>query len=400
MVYADGPCGPRCSPAAVLAVCGTDEPADVVLGWTPERLDWIDDPDFRATTLLAGYGLGRAVAEGRVTPLPVRLGSVASMWERDPPDIAVVPGVRRGDRLAFHRSIGWADVLARVAGRVVVEVAEPARRGNDANDTNVTNVERVDHGNANVTTVDDGNDASRVGVDLGAPLIEGNIVGTVARDVGCPPVSLRAPDEIDQRIAAHVLGLLPDDPTLQFGLGAVPDAVAASIGRPVHLWTGLLTDAMAGLHERGLLGSPAVAAYTWGGAPIERLADDGMLELRSTAETHDIGRLAAIPRLVAINAALQVGLDGSVNVERVRRRTIAGIGGHGDFSAGASRSVGGMSIVALRSTDPSGAPTIVPEVEVVSTQRSDIDVVVTEHGVADLRGVGDADRARRLRAIG
>jgi acyl-CoA hydrolase len=364
MVYADGPCGPRCSPAAVLAVCGTDEPADVVLGWTPERLDWIDDPDFRATTLLAGYGLGRAVAEGRVTPLPVRLGSVASMWERDPPDIAVVPGVRRGDRLAFHRSIGWADVLARVADRVVVEIAEVA------------------------------------GVDLGAPLIEGNIVGTVARDAGCPPVSLRAPDEIDRRIAAHVVGLLPDDPTLQFGLGSVPDAIAASIDRPVHLWTGLLTDAMAGLHERGLLGSPAVAAYTWGGAPIERLADDGMLELRSTAETHDIGRLAAIPRLVAINAALQVGLDGSVNVERVRGRTIAGIGGHGDFSAGASRSVGGMSIVALRSTDPSGAPTIVPEVEVVSTQRSDIDVVVTEHGVADLRGVGDADRARRLRAIG
>jgi acyl-CoA hydrolase len=363
MVYADGPCGPSCSPAAVLAVCRTDEPVDVVLGWTPERLDWVDDPDFRAMTLLPGYGLGRAVAEGRVTPLPVRLGSVASMWEQDPPDIAVVAGVRRGDRLAFHRSIGWADVLARVADRVVVEIAEVA------------------------------------GVDLGAPLIEGNIVGTVARDAGCPPVSLRAPDEIDRRIAAHVVGLLPDDPTLQFGLGSVPDAIAASIDRPVHLWTGLLTDAMAGLHERGLLGSPAVAAYTWGGAPIERLAHDAMLELRSTAETHDVGRLAQIPRLVAINAALQVGLDGSVNVERVRGRTIAGIGGHGDFSAGASRSVGGMSIVALRSTDPSGAPTIVPEVEVVSTQRSDIDVVVTERGVADLRGVGDTERTRRLRAI-
>ena len=365
LVYADGPSGPRCCPDAVLGACGTDEPAEVVLGWTPERLDWIDDPDFRATTLLAGYGLGRAVADGRVTPLPVRLGSVAAMWEQEPPDIAVVPGVRRGDGWAFHRSIGWADVVARVADRVVVEVA------------------------------DDRSD----GVDLGAPLIEGNVVGTIARDGGFPPVSLRAPDDIDGRIAAHVVGLLPDGATLQFGLGSVPDAIAASIDRPVHLWTGLLTDAMARLHERGLLGSPAVAAYTWGAVPIERLAGDGMLDLRSTAETHDIGRLARIPRLVAINAALQVGLDGSVNVERVRGRIIAGVGGHGDFSAGASRSVGGMSVVALRSTDPSGAPTIVPEVEVVSTQRSDIDVVVTEHGVADLRGVGDTERARRLRAI-
>jgi acyl-CoA hydrolase len=349
----------------VLAACGIDdpdEPVDVELGWTPARLDWIDAPDFRAPALLPGNGLGRAVADGRVTPVPVRLCSIAAMWEQDPPDIAVVPGVWRGDRLAFHRSIGWADVLARVADRVVVEIA-------------------------------------RDGIDLGAPLIEGSVVGTVARDVGCPPVSLRAPDELDRRIAAHVVGLLPDDPTRQFGLGAVPDAIAASIDRRVHIWTGLLTDAMAGLHDRGLLGSPAVAAYTWGDAPIERLATDAMLDLRSTAETHDIGRLARIPRLIAINAALQVGLDGSVNVERVRGRTIAGVGGHGDFSAGASRSVGGLSIVALRSTDPSGAPTIVPEVEVVSTQRSDIDIVVTEHGAADLRGIGDVERARRLRTI-
>ena len=362
MVYADGPSGPRCSPTSVLAACATDEPVEVVLGWTPERLDWIDDPDFRATTVLAGYGLGRAVADGRVTALPVRLGSVASMWEQDPPGIAVVPGVRRGERLAFHRSIGWADVLTRVADRVVVEVAEH-------------------------------------GVDLGAPLIEGNVVATIRRDAGCPPVSLRAPDEIDQRIAAHVVELLPDESTVQFGLGSVPDAIAAAIDRPVQVWTGLLTDAMAGLHARRMLDAPAVAAYTWGGPPIERLATDGMLDLRSTTETHDIGRLARIPRLVAINAALQVGIDGSVNVERVRGRTIAGVGGHGDFSAGASRSVGGVSVVALRSTDPTGAPTIVDEVEVVSTQRSDIDIVVTEHGVADLRGVSDAERARRLRAI-
>ena len=362
MVYGDGPTAPRCSPIEVLVACGLDGPVDVVLGWTPERLAWIDDPAFTATTVLAGYGLGRAVGDGRITPLPVRLGTVATMLEQSPPDVAVVPGVRRGDGFAFHRSVGWGDVLARVAGRVVVEVADD-------------------------------------GVDLGAPAIEGNVVATIPRAGGCPPVSLRAPDEVDRRIAARVVELLPDDATLQFGLGAVPDAIAASIDRPVHLWTGLLTDAMAGMHERGVLATPAVAAYTWGEEPIERLHTDGMLELRSTTVTHDIGRLARIPRLVAINAALQVGLDGSVNVERVGERTIAGIGGHGDFSAGASRSVGGISVVALRSTDRAGNPTIVDRVEVVSTQRSDVDVVVTELGVADLRGVGDAERAHRLRAI-
>ena len=75
------------------------------------------------------------------------------------------------------------------------------------------------------------------------------------------------------------------------------------------------------------------------------------------------------------------------------------MGGHADFCVGASRSVGGLSIIALRSVAGNGRPTIVPAVDVVSTSRSDIQVVVTEHGIADLRNVGDDERARRLIAI-
>ena len=365
IVYADGPSAPRCPPSVVLEAAALDaDPrrAHVLLGWTPEPLPWIDDPDFRADTVLPGYGLSRAVRDGRVTPLPVRLSGVSTLLHDRPPHVAVVPGVRRGDDYAFAGSVGWGDVAAAVAQRVVVEVDETAP-------------------------------------DLGAPMIPGHIVATVRRDDPQPPVSLREPDDIDRRIAVHVVELLPHDATVQFGLGAVPDAIAASIDRPVRIWSGLVTDAMAGLHARGLLAAPAVAAYTWGGDPIERLHRDAMLSLRSTTETHDVGTMARIERLVAINAALQVGLDGSVNVERVGGRTIAGIGGHADFSAGASHSPGGISIVALRSTDRHGNPTIVDHVEVVSTPRCDVDVVVTEHGVADLRGVGDAERARRLTAI-
>jgi acyl-CoA hydrolase len=362
VVYADGPGAPRVAPEAAVAAAGLDGAFEVMLGWTPERLPWIDDPAFRATTTLAGYGISHAVNEGRIAAPPTRLGAVASMIERDPPDLAVVSVVRRGDGFAFLRGVGWADVLCRVAGRVVVEVAEGA-------------------------------------VDIGTPTVEGNVVAEVVRGGGVPPVSLRGPDEIDRAIAAHVVSLLPDDATLQFGIGAVPDTIAAMVDRPVHVWSGLVTEAMAGIHARGLLASPAVAAYTWGGEPIDRLHADGMLRFESTAVTHDIGRLAAIPRLASINAGLQVGYDGSVNVERVGGRTIAGIGGHSDFSAGASRSVGGLSVVALRSTGPDGSPTIVPQVEVVSTQRSDVDVVVTEHGIADLRGCVDAERATRLRTI-
>jgi acyl-CoA hydrolase len=209
----------------------------------------------------------------------------------------------------------------------------------------------------------------------------------------------RALDEVDRAIAGHVLSVVPDDATVQFGLGGVADAIAAAIDRPVRLWSGLLTDVAAGVHARGLLVEPVTASYTWGGEGIARLHAAGMLDLVSATVTHDIGRLSAIPRLVTCNGALQVGLDGSVNLERVGGRTIAGIGGHADFCVGASRSIGGVAVVALRSTTRTGEPSIVERVEVVSTQRSDVGVVVTEHGVADLRGVSDTERARRLRAI-
>jgi acyl-CoA hydrolase len=142
-----------------------------------------------------------------------------------------------------------------------------------------------------------------------------------------------------------------------------------------------------------------VAAYTQGGQAVRDLAEAGMLDLTPSSITHDISRLSSIERFVGCNTALQVGLDGSVNVERVGHRVIAAIGGHSDFCAGASRSVGGLSIIAVRSTTARGDSTIVGRVDVVSTQRSDVDVVVTEHGVADLRGCDDAVRAERLIAI-
>jgi acetyl-CoA hydrolase len=104
-----------------------------------------------------------------------------------------------------------------------------------------------------------------------------------------------------------------------------------------------------------------------------------MLELTSPTVTHDLTRLSAIPRFVACNTALQVGLDGSVNVERVGGRSVATIGGHSDFCVGAARSPGGLAVIALRSTTARDESTILPQVDVVTKQRSDIDVVVTEH---------------------
>lgn len=363
IAYADGPSSPRISPEVVIRHTGLPPGSEreVTLGWTVERLSWIDDPAFRARTLLPGYGLARAVNEGRIKALPVRLSAVPAFITSNPPDIGVVSGVRRGSTFAFAGDVGWADVLAGTARQVVVEVDED-------------------------------------GFDLGGPEIAGNIVATISRPAasGAAPAASRAPDDVDRTIGRLVASLLPDEPTLQFGPGGIGEAIAGAIDRPVRIWSGLVTEAMAELNERGLLLAPIVAAYAWGGDAIRALATAGMLKLTSVTTTHDISRLSATPRFVGCNTAVQLGLDGAVNVERVGGRIIAGVGGHADFCVGASRSIGGMSMVAVRATAAAGSSTIVPAVDVVSTPRSDIDVVVTEHGIADLRGADDAERACRL----
>jgi acyl-CoA hydrolase len=238
------------------------------------------------------------------------------------------------------------------------------------------------------------------GVDLGAPLIEGPVVAAIERPAPDGPLpASRAADDVELAIGRHVSAILPDDPTLQFGPGGIGEGVVAALDRPVRIWSGLVTEAMAGLHRRGLLREPITAGYVWGGEQIREVAQAGWLRLRPVEETHDVGRVAAIDRFVGCNTALQVGLDGSVNVERVGSRLVAGIGGHADFCAAAARSTGGMSVIALRSTTRSGASTIVAQVDVVSTPRCDVDVVITEHGIADLRAINDGERARRLAAV-
>jgi hypothetical protein len=364
VVYADGPSGPRVSPSEVLAAIGLREPTppEMLLGWTLERHPWLDDPDLFGSTVLAGYGLAGPVADGRLTPLPVRLSAVPALLRARPPDVGVIAAVRRGTGYAYSGSIGWADVVAEVAGRIVLEVDEE-------------------------------------GDDLGGPEIVARIAATLPRPRGRATVRPRPADDIDLAIGATVSSLVPDDATLQFGPGGIGEGVARALDRPVRIVSGLCTDAIASLHERRLLLGPVVAAYTHGGEPVRDLAAARMLDLTPSSITHDISRLSSIERFVGCNTALQVGLDGSVNVERVGHRVIAAIGGHSDFCAGASRSVGGLSIIAVRSTTARGDSTIVGRVDVVSTQRSDVDVVVTEHGVADLRGCDDAVRAERLIAI-
>jgi acyl-CoA hydrolase len=235
------------------------------------------------------------------------------------------------------------------------------------------------------------------------PVIEGRIVGVIDRSDPPDPPPQPEVGPIERRIGELVAERLPDGATVQWGPGAVPAAVLAALDRPVRVDSGLVTDELVDLDGRGMLAAPAEAAYLWGGRELRAMIAEGRLTLREVEHTHDPTRISAIDRFVAINTALEVGLDGAANVEMIRTRAggtrvVSGPGGHPDFCVGASRSVGGLSIVALRAT-AGGRSSIVPRPLVVTSPHTDVDLVVTEYGVADLRDLDAEERATRLIAV-
>jgi 4-hydroxybutyrate CoA-transferase len=204
-------------------------------------------------------------------------------------------------------------------------------------------------------------------------------------------------------IAGHVASFITDGTTLQIGLGKVPAAVLDALGdrRGLRFHSGMLSDGFMGLHARGALrrDHDHVACTLVGSREFyDWAADCPFIQLRGCEETHAPARLAALDRLVAINSALEVDLFGQCNLEFLGGRAVSGPGGAPDFAAAAKRAQGGISIVALPASSQ-GASRIRACLEpgtTASLARSEVDVVVTEHGAADLRGCSVYERAEAL----
>lgn len=221
------------------------------------------------------------------------------------------------------------------------------------------------------------------------------------------------PDEIDKRVAAQVAALIPDGATIQVGVGGLPVAVCRALEhhRDLGVHSGVISDVIVHLVGKGVVtnarkGADAGRTVTGGLFGSRRLMDfaDGndALEMRSSEYTHSQQALARVQNLYAINSGVEVDLTGNVNSEVAAGRYLGAIGGQLDFVRGAFASPGGRAIIALPSTTPDGKHTrIVASLEgrPVTTPRGDADLVVTEHGVADLRGRSFGERAARLAAI-
>lgn len=221
------------------------------------------------------------------------------------------------------------------------------------------------------------------------------------------PVYGGAPDPVSRRIAKHIAGFIGDGSVVQMGLGKVPHALADELSdrRGLRLHSGMLSDGAMDLHAAGaldprwqhrttaLLGSKRF--YDWA-------AESDILHMAGADGIHDARVLAGLDGLVAVNSALSVDLSGQCNLETANGLPISGPGGAPDFARAAALSPRGCSIVALPAALEGGGSRIVAALgagEPASLGRADVDVVITELGVADLRGKTVAERARAIIAV-
>lgn len=230
-----------------------------------------------------------------------------------------------------------------------------------------------------------------------------------------PPLELpaRAVGPVERAIAAHVARLVPDRATIELGIGAIPEAVTAALGDKTGLGihSGAIGDGVAALMQAGVVDNRhkeidpgvTVTLMLMGTRRLYRFANrNELIRIRSPRYTHDAVVLGSFRRFVAINSALEVDLTGQVNAETAQGRNLGLTGGQMDFVRAANRAPEGRSIIALPATTRDRRHSrIVARLPdgIVTTPRADADCVVTEHGIAELRGRTLAERARAMIAI-
>lgn len=334
---------------------------------------------FRHRALFIGAPARTAVNEGRADYIPVFLSEVPALF-RDgslPLDIAFIQ-VSPPDAHGFCSygvEVGVTKPAAEAARLVVAEVNQQMPRVLGDSFIHLSDIDYL--------------------VDVDYPLPE--------------PVWKQTSAEQDQ-IGELVADLIPNEATLQLGIGALPNAVLSKLGskRDLGIHSELFSDGVVDLVEQGVVTNAAktlhpgkiVAGFLFGSPRLYRFVhDNAMIELHPTDYVNDPFIIAQNHKMTSINSAIEVDLSGQVCADSLGGYYYSGIGGQLDFIRGAVRSKGGKAIVALPSLARGGVSRIVPRLHEgagVVTTRGDVHYVATEHGIASLHGKSVRERAREL----
>jgi acyl-CoA hydrolase len=216
----------------------------------------------------------------------------------------------------------------------------------------------------------------------------------------------------DEAIAGHAAAYIEDGSVLQVGIGALPDAILRLLGdrRDLGVHSGMVGDGLVDLVEAGVVTNArkpmdrgvSVTGSLIGTRRLHEFAHRNPgIRMCGTSYTHEAAVLARLDKLVTVNSALEVDLTGQVNAEQTGDAYLGGTGGQVDFVRAGARSPGGHAIIALPATARGGTVSRITArlSGPVTTARSEVDVIVTEFGAAELKGQTLAERTRRLTAI-
>ena len=220
--------------------------------------------------------------------------------------------------------------------------------------------------------------------------------------------------DVEKAIGRNCASLIEDGSTLQLGIGAIPDAVLLFMGdkKDLGIHTEMFSDGVIDLVESGVVNGSKktlhpgklVATFLMGTRRLYDFVDkNACVEMRPVDYVNDPRVIAQNEKMVSINSCIEVDLMGQVASETIGLKQFSGTGGQVDYVRGAAWSAGGKSIMAMPSTAAKGkASRIVPflaQGAAVTTSRNDVDYVVTEYGIARLKGKTLKQRARALIAV-
>lgn len=331
-------------------------------------------PDARLECFFMAPQLANGLAQGRVSFLPMQMRAVFDFVASQAYDVALLQAAYdRHGKLRLGPNVDFAAAAMSSAKALIAEVNEA------------------------------------MVAPAGCPLVDPERFDALVRTQRpLTPFGGGAPDATAHRIAEHVATLVRDGDCIQTGIGAIPAAILAALSNKndLGMHSGLIDDGGMALIESGVMTGSAkpidrglhVTGMALGSAALlDWLATRPDVAFRGADHTHEVGVIRQIPNFVSINSAVEIDLLGQVNAESVAGKQISGTGGSVDFMRAAKASRGGRSIVAMTATARGGSVSrIVRRVELVTALRTDVDLVVTEFGVAALKHASSRERVERL----
>lgn len=335
---------------------------------------------FRHNALFVGPSTRQAVNEGRADYTPCFFSEIPRLFKQSilPVDVALIQ-VSPPDKFGYCSlgvSVDYTKAAAQCAKVVLAEVNP--RMPYTLGDSFI-----------HVTEID-------YFVPSEAPIIE------IAR----PEIG-----SVEAAIGGHIATLVEDGATLQLGIGAIPDAVLTFLKekKDLGIHSEMISDGVMELIEAGVVNGKrktlhpgkVIITFLMGTKRLYEFVDrNPMIEMRTVDYTNDPFIIGQNERMISINSALEIDLMGQVCADTIGPYQFSGVGGQVDFVRGASRSRGGKAIIALPATAAGGSVSrIVSHLSkgaAVTTSRNDVHYVVTEYGIADLRGKSVRQRAEAL----